>query len=339
MVRFRLQDALPLLAASSAVALDPDFSFYPKNAQSCLKSAASKSKCSGSTAKELNTCFCGNKGNFITNTAKCLGKEDMADVQSVYATILQACTGSNTPMSVSQSDFIKAANGQDSPTTTITTMPTSTILPTKTSSTSTPAGGAQTVTVTPTTTGSGGGGRLSTGATIGIAVGTTLVGVAVLGGLGFLLFRRHKRGNVEESRPMLVHPEYYHHMTGMTTTTTFPAKDPSIDLGRFSGATDSKSGAWSPSSGPGSATHTSPGPYPSAFTPSPPPADAIALAELPAVRDTSEVFEMDATSPRKASDAPSASVSRGFQVSGAPATVPPVTGHFGKRNPDCNAPA
>ncbi|UNI18060.1 hypothetical protein JDV02_004356 [Purpureocillium takamizusanense] len=304
MVRIRWRDTLPLLAASSAVALDSDFSFYPKNAQPCLNSAASKSKCSGSDAVELNTCFCGNEGDFIINTARCLGKDDKDDVQSVYKIMLQACTDSHTPMSVSQSDFIQAANGQDSITTTITTMPTYT-----------PTDGSQTVTVTPTATGtdgsngsgnSGGGDRLSSGATIGIAVGASLAGMAALGGFGYLFLRRRRRGNVEESRPMLVPPEYYHHMTGTATTTTYPPTDPSIDFGRLSAITESKSAAWPPS--PGSASHPSPGTYPSPFTPSPPPPlpppppDGIASQE-PSPAGL-EIFEMDATSVPKTSGSP-----------------------------------
>ncbi|KAJ6438894.1 hypothetical protein O9K51_08296 [Purpureocillium lavendulum] len=308
MVRIRLRAAvLPLLVASSAAAFDPDFSFYPKNAQSCLNKAASSSKCSGATSKELNTCFCSNNGNFITSTAKCLGSSDKADVQKVYSTMLQACTDSNTPMSVSQSDFIKAANGDDtSMTTTITTMPTT---PTATRAITTTTKGGQTVTITPTSTGDGGnngggGDGLSNGATIGIAVGASLAGVAVLGGIGVWLLRRRRRGSAEESRPMLVQPEYYHHMTGTTTTTTtFPPSEPSPDLNRFSAVTDPKmGGGWSPSSG--LSPHKSPSPYPAQFTPSP--TEGVVLSELPSqgamAGHGSEVFEMDATSAPRPAD-------------------------------------
>lgn len=38
----------------------------------------------------LNTCLCGNlgdNGGFVTESAKCLGQKDTADVEAVYSTM------------------------------------------------------------------------------------------------------------------------------------------------------------------------------------------------------------------------------------------------------------
>ena len=177
--------------------------------------AAKTSKCSGDTAPALNKCFCGNGGKFITNTAKCLGQKDQKDVQEVYTTMSDACSDSDTPMSVSQSDFFKAANG-DLTTTSTASTPTST-------PTSTPPTSSTDPTATPTSTGdadeSSKQGGLSTGATIGIAVGVSIAGVAAMAAIAFFLVRRNK-SKADESHPMLAQDYKY------PTPTTFPPHEP-----------------------------------------------------------------------------------------------------------------
>ncbi|POR34002.1 Uncharacterized protein TPAR_05791, partial [Tolypocladium paradoxum] len=221
MARLRLQPAHPLvllILATSCLAFQSDFSFYPPNAQPCLNQASNAANCQGSSAAEVNTCLCSNQGGFITNTAKCLGQQDKADVQKVYTTMLQACTDSQTPMSVSQSDFLAAANGDAVSATATTRTATS-----ATARVTTTTGGATvTVTSAPTETGAAGNdqqgrGGLSTGATIGIAVGASAAGVAALAALAVFLVRRRKRRTQEEAHPMLSPHEYHH-----PTPTTFP---------------------------------------------------------------------------------------------------------------------
>ncbi|KND88619.1 hypothetical protein TOPH_06726 [Tolypocladium ophioglossoides CBS 100239] len=266
MARPRIRSAAPLLLllllASSCLALQSDFSFYPQNAQPCLNQASNATNCQGNTAAQINTCLCSNQGGFITNTAKCLGQSDNADVQKVYTTMLQACTDSHTPMSVSQSDFLAAANGSAVSTTTTTSA---------TAKVTTTGGVVVTIPPTPTPTETGaadketqGSGGLSTGTTVGIAVGASAVGLAALAGLAFFLVRRRKRRTQEEAHPMLSQYEYH-----SQTPTTFPPTEPSSGFSRFSGA-ESKADGWSPA-------YKSPGPYTGPYAGPP----AASVAELP----------------------------------------------------------
>lgn len=264
-LRLRLRAAAPLLLlASPALALQSDFSFYPQNAQPCLNQASDAADCQGSSAAELNTCLCSNRGGFVTNTARCLGQSDEADVLKVYTTMLQACTDSHTPLSVSQSDFLAAAANGGTASTTTTTTASSTASSTATSATAkvttTTGGVTVTVTPTPTPTETGAadrdsdkqaGGGLSTGATIGLAVGASIAGLAALAALALFLVRRRQRRTQEEAHPMLS-PHEYHHQT----PTTFPPTEPSPDFSRLSGA-ESKAGGWSP--GPYAPPYKSPG--------------------------------------------------------------------------------
>ncbi|KAK3192615.1 hypothetical protein K4F52_001414 [Lecanicillium sp. MT-2017a] len=234
--RLRLSPAIiaPLFLAclAPALAFDPDFDFYPKAAQPCMYQAAKSSKCTGDTPEALNKCLCGNGGNFIINTAKCLGEKDKKDVGNVYTTMSGACTDSNTLMSVSQSDFFAAANGKLETTTSSSSSPTSTPTASPTSSTD--------PTATPTNTDDADPGKkdgsLSTGATIGIAVGASIGGVALLGALVFYLIRRSKRSKVEETHPMLSH-DYK-----SPRPTTFPPQEPSPAFGNF--GNESKHSSW-----------------------------------------------------------------------------------------------
>lgn len=209
MPRRRLWASVPLLFLFLAPALadvQPDFSFYPTGAQPCLSQAATASKCDGSTVMALNTCLCGNSGNFVILAAICIGKNDKADAVPVYKTMVSACADSNTPLDVAPSDFYGAVNGQISTTTTTTT--TTTAATSAASSTNTAAttttDAHSTVTVTPTSSSTSAPIRdiLSTGATIGIALGASFGGVGAIAGLVYFLLRRSKKQG-EEFHPML----------------------------------------------------------------------------------------------------------------------------------------
>lgn len=196
-----------LLLLTPTLAFDNDFSFYPQNAQSCLYDAAKTSKCGGDTAAENNKCLCTNGGNFVTNTAKCLGAEDPGDVQSVYSLMLTACNESDTPLTVSKSDFQKAAKEGGESATTTSGGPTNTA----------------TSTSKPTETGDEDGG-LSTGAMAGIGVGAAVIGASAIIGTAFFCIRRRRRRNSEEAHPML--PSH--------NSSSFQPMDPSPELGQYS---------------------------------------------------------------------------------------------------------
>lgn len=189
-----------LLFATHALAqLKSNFSGYPLDSQPCLYQAANSSPCSGATNSELNACLCTNGGNFLTNTAACIGKNDPGDLRGVYSTLSLYCSQSNTPVSISESQFLSMATS------------TSTMTPSATKSASgTPVTATVTPGAEPTGTGSPGVGsntgrhQLSTGAVAGIAVAGCLGGVALIGiALFFYMRRRRRRARREESHPML----------------------------------------------------------------------------------------------------------------------------------------
>lgn len=192
-----------------ALAVDSDFGFYPKNAQSCLNDASAKSSCNGaSDVADLNQCLCGNDGNFILNTARCLGQKDKGDVAKVYDIMSGACRNSDTPMDVSQKDFYDAANGKETTTTTTSSSTSTSSATSSTSSTSSATASA--------TDGAGkdkgqdkkDSGGLSTGAKIGIAVAGVLIGVGIIAGIAFFVIRRRRNAAVEEKDPMLPQHNY-----------------------------------------------------------------------------------------------------------------------------------
>lgn len=194
------------LAPAALAVVEADFSFYPANAQPCLNQAAAASKCVGSTVTDLNNCLCGNWNDFVILAATCLGDKDKDDAVSVYKTMVSACADSDTPLDVSPSEFYGAVNGE-----TTTTTTTSTTKPTAatTTATQTDVHVHSTVTVQPTSsstsTAAPAQGSLSTGATIGIALGASFGGVGSIAGLVYFLLRRAKKQD-EERHPML--PQY-----------------------------------------------------------------------------------------------------------------------------------
>lgn len=244
MERRRIQFLSLLFLLPSALAFVSDFSFYPTNAQPCLNSASSTSKCTGSDAQSLNNCLCSNGGNFITNSAQCLGKSDKADVKAVYNTMADACATSGTPMTVSQQDFFDAADGNTKTSTTSTSSTATSTSTSTSSSTATTTSGTATASATGAADQSDHSGGLSKGAVIGIAAGSAAVGLIGLMGLVMFLIRR-RRGKTEvESHPMLGQTDYYNH----SAPTTFPPSEPSPDYGQF--GSDQKS-SWGKSPSPG----------------------------------------------------------------------------------------
>ncbi|KAK1246357.1 hypothetical protein MKX08_000159 [Trichoderma sp. CBMAI-0020] len=192
---------LLLLLTPAAATVFPDFSFYPASAQPCLSQAGDSSKCSGATVADLNECLCGNENDFIILAAQCIGKNDSSDAVPVYQTLVSACATSNTPLVIAPNQFYAAASGKPW-TTTTTAAPTSTAATTTTgatTTTSTTSTGSTTASAAPV-------GSLSTGATIGIALGASFGGVGAIAGLVYFLLRRSKQQG-EELHPMLPHGE------------------------------------------------------------------------------------------------------------------------------------
>ncbi|KAH8900262.1 hypothetical protein GQ53DRAFT_758356 [Thozetella sp. PMI_491] len=208
---------LLLLASLSRAAVQNDFSLYPKGSQTCLTQASSSSGCSGDTVAAMNSCLCSNGGNFVTNTAKCLGTSDVGDVLAVYDTMSSSCTNSKTPLNVEKAVFFSAA-GLSSVTTSAKT--TSSSKTTTATATTTPPSGTGTASTSPSatdgaqssdtttpggTTGgdSSGSGSLSGKAKAGIIAASVSSGLALLGVSLFFFIRYRKKRDSEESHPML----------------------------------------------------------------------------------------------------------------------------------------
>ncbi|KAH0489617.1 hypothetical protein TgHK011_010037 [Trichoderma gracile] len=199
-----------LLAPAALAVVEADFSFYPTNAQPCLNQAAAASKCIGSTVTDLNNCLCGNWNDFVILAATCIGESDKEDAVPVYKTMVSACADSDTPLDVSPSEFYGAVNGETTTTTTTTTSTTATTTATTmATATTTDVHIHSTVTIQPTSSSTAAPtqGNLSTGATIGIALGASFGGVGSIAGLVYFLLRRAKKQD-EERHPMLPPPQY-----------------------------------------------------------------------------------------------------------------------------------
>lgn len=178
---------------SSCRAAVVDFSFYPPRSQDCLYRASNSSSCATDTVTATNTCLCGNGGDFVTNSAKCLASSDPDDLESVYKTMTTACSDSNTPLRVSEQEYMAAA-----------------AVATSSAGTSTTA--SSTGSTKPTGTGTTAPAKdedqgLSGGAKIGIIAGASVAGAISVAGVAFWLIRRRRRRDNEESHPML--PQEY----------------------------------------------------------------------------------------------------------------------------------
>lgn len=83
-----------------------DFSAYPTSTQSCLEDAAGISGCSGDTVTEINHCLCANTGDFVTNTATCIGSQGSQILDNVWSLLEESCANTKTPLEVSESAFL-----------------------------------------------------------------------------------------------------------------------------------------------------------------------------------------------------------------------------------------
>lgn len=204
--------AVLALVVASASAADPvvDFGFYPEKAQDCLYSAATSSQCESKTVDATNSCFCRNGGEFITTAARCIGKSAPGAVAKTYETMSDACKLSQTPITVTEDEFKKAARGPSPTATATTTSATSTSTTQSSTSTSTGIATSDPVPTTsrPPSEDDGDSGTLSTGVMAGIIVGA-IGGLALLGAAGYLLFRRRRKLG-EESHPMLPQHQHQH---------------------------------------------------------------------------------------------------------------------------------
>lgn len=226
---------LSLLTPATVATVFPDFSFYPSGAQPCLTQAGDTSKCSGATVADLNECLCSNENNFIILAATCIGKNDASDAVPVYQTLVSACATSNTPLVIAPNQFYAAANGKPWTTTTTTT----TAAATTTDATTTASTSSTTTTTTTTSTSSSTAsavpvGSLSTGATIGIALGASFGGVGAIAGLVYFLLRRSKQQG-EEFHPMLPHGEDGRQGMPLAISANDPMLQPTPSLGSTSG--------------------------------------------------------------------------------------------------------
>lgn len=91
-------------------ALDVDFSAYPSASRSCLKDEADASGCMGETVSEMNLCLCGNSGNFVLDTASCVGALGKDVVTDVYQVMETSCSETKTPLDISEVEFFAASN-------------------------------------------------------------------------------------------------------------------------------------------------------------------------------------------------------------------------------------
>lgn len=112
-----------LLTSPTRAAVDVDFSAYPAPAQSCLTQAVETSGCSSeSTVSEMNDCLCGNSGDFVLDSARCLGRLGSAETLStVYDTMSQSCSETKTPLTVSKAEWLAEGKEDEAVTSTITT--------------------------------------------------------------------------------------------------------------------------------------------------------------------------------------------------------------------------
>ncbi|KAL2106255.1 hypothetical protein VUR80DRAFT_6988 [Thermomyces stellatus] len=190
-VRLSAVLAASLLLSAATARFDNDFSPYPTGAQPCLESADKDSGCNGDTVPLMNGCLCSTDDSpFLEDVARCLKRESSSDLKETYRLLEVNCDGSNTPMDITEDEFLALAEDDED----------DEEEPTETSTTTEP-------TPTPTDDKEGDdddGGGLSSGATIGIAVAATAVGVSLIAAAIFFFLRRRRIARAaDESNPML----------------------------------------------------------------------------------------------------------------------------------------
>ncbi|KAK2056961.1 hypothetical protein LY76DRAFT_636867 [Colletotrichum caudatum] len=236
----------PILDAISQAVFVNDFSAYPVNARSCLDAAAAASGCTGNTVTEMNTCLCGNGGDFVLSTARCVDKHAKEQLSAVYAMLLTSCTDSRTPLGVSQAQFLEPEDDIDETPTTfatsITRVASSTRAPGAITSTSmttyqSVAPGGVTVTITrgieaaPTGTGSGkqdgdndksdSDDKISRPALAAAIAGSVAL---LLAALAFLCYRRRKQRREKNGRDG--HGGKFAALSSATSLTTMTGSSP-----------------------------------------------------------------------------------------------------------------
>ncbi|CAK7271253.1 hypothetical protein SEPCBS57363_004523 [Sporothrix epigloea] len=195
--------ALLLLQTASVLAVfSNNFDAYPASTRNCLNASAIASGCDGDSVTSMNNCLCSNTGNFVIASAECIGQSDYGDLEDTYTIMASACSYSNTPLTVSQKDFLSAGNGTLSSSITSTASATgSTSTASITQATSTAAGHTKTTTEGGSSGNSGG---MSSTTKTGIIAAAAVAGVAILAAFAFFLIRmRQNRPTGEEHRPML----------------------------------------------------------------------------------------------------------------------------------------
>ena len=114
-ILFRLAIAIHYTTATATLS----FSAYPINSQQCLYNAADASGCptEALTVYDINYCLCGNGGNFVINSLRCVAAYDPDDSQIVWNTIVWECSLSSTPLQHSEADYLGQAAASASPST------------------------------------------------------------------------------------------------------------------------------------------------------------------------------------------------------------------------------
>ncbi|KUI73701.1 hypothetical protein VM1G_09412 [Cytospora mali] len=210
----RRTQLLVLLFMASSLAIDRrivtnDFSDYPIGSQQCLYDASDNSGCDGDTVPEMNKCLCGNGGDFVVNSAKCVAKNDSDDMESTYETMSLHCSNSNTPLSVSKEEWMAEGSSVSSSTSSTSSTKTDSKTTSQTASRSnipTTSVGKTIVTTTTSlpsntyTPDASNNSGLSTGARVGIIVGSATVGLALFASVLLFLcrYRRHRNHTYEE---------------------------------------------------------------------------------------------------------------------------------------------
>lgn len=174
-----------------------DFSDYPSGTQQCLDDASDESRCSGNTVPQMNQCLCSNGGDFVTNAAKCIAKEDPDDMENTWEELSLHCSDSNTPLSISKKEWMAEKESVSTTTTAKTTSNTAT----KSTMATTSAGLTTTATVTSTPTATSSpppednDTGMSSGTRIAVIAGSAVGGAAVLAAAVFIFCRYRKRRN------------------------------------------------------------------------------------------------------------------------------------------------
>ncbi|KAK3940255.1 hypothetical protein QBC46DRAFT_127459 [Diplogelasinospora grovesii] len=240
---------LVLVSLTRAASSPIDFSFYPSNAQDCMYRASNASSCAADTVEATNNCLCSNGGDFVTNTAACLGQDDPGDLQKVYDSMSSACENSNTPLTVAQNQYMSAAS------VTSTNSATSTKSASKTSepaTTPTTLVTSTTGSASPSATGvpqrdqnnPDGQGGLSSGARVGIIAGSVIAGLAMLGSLVWFFLRYKRKKDEEESHPMLAQQKFAFGAPGSDYSSAVPTTPEINALAMDTGGNGDHSEAW-----------------------------------------------------------------------------------------------